>query len=68
MADKPWVAVPIGELGSRKAAIEAKIPCTGYPTPGLVKVATGEVLNADAYTWFNQNNFSAEQFMKDFVN
>ena len=45
MDGAPWVALPLGE----KADIESKVPCTGYPTPGIVNGETGEVLNADAF-------------------
>jgi hypothetical protein len=45
----PWLAVPFDQLAARKGAIEEKVPCTGYPTPGVVDAKTGNVLNADAF-------------------
>ena len=45
-AEMPWVAVP---FGGSKGGIEAKVPCTGYPTPGIINGTTGEVLDADAF-------------------
>ena len=42
----PWVAIP---FGGDKGAIESKVPCTGYPTPGIINGTTGEVLDADAF-------------------
>lgn len=66
MSGKPWVAVPFADLGSRKQAIGQKVPCTGYPTPGVVRVSDGAVLNADAYTWFGQNNFGVAAFKNTF--
>ena len=54
MAGAPWVALP---FGADKASIEAKIPCTGYPTPGVVNGTTGEVVEADAFGKVDQANF-----------
>jgi len=31
------------------------VPCTGYPTPGVVNAKTGEVLLADAYDEMSQD-------------
>lgn len=42
----PWVAVPFGE---KRPAIEAAVPCTGYPTPGVVNAKTGAVLDPDVF-------------------
>ena len=49
----PWVALP---LGSDKKAIEAVIPCTGYPTPGVINGATGAVIEADAFGKVNEGS------------
>ena len=46
MRECPWVALP---FGADKGAYEAKIPCTGYPTPGIINAATGDVIEADAF-------------------
>ena len=40
----PWYTLPLG----KKAEAESKVPCTGYPTPGLVK-ADGTVINPDMF-------------------
>jgi hypothetical protein len=49
----PWVAIPFdGE--DRKGPIGAKVPCTGYPTPGVVNAKTGKVINADAFDEMGQ--------------
>jgi len=61
MAGTPWLAVPFKEVGERKPAIEAKVPCTGYPTPGIVNATTGEVIDPDAFGKVDQANF--EQWM-----
>ena len=53
--DMPWVALP---LGADKSGIEGKIPCTGYPTPGIVNAATGEVIDADAFGKVDQANYN----------
>ncbi len=45
MDGAPWVALP---FGADKSAYEAKIPCTGYPTPGVVD-KNGKVVIADAF-------------------
>ena len=42
----PWVAIP---LGGEVGGIKEKVPCTGYPTPGIINGTTGEVLDADAF-------------------
>ena len=44
--EMPWVAIP---FGGDKGGMEAKVPCTGYPTPGIINGTTGEVLDADAF-------------------
>ena len=54
MADMPWVAVP---LGSDTAGIAAKVPCTGYPTPGVVNGATGAVIDADVFGKVSADSF-----------
>ena len=53
MKDMPWVAVP---FGANKSAIEAVIPCTGYPTPGVVNGSTGAVIEPDAFGKVNENS------------
>ena len=42
----PWVAIP---LGGDKGGVEQKVPCTGYPTPGIINGVTGEVFDPDAF-------------------
>ena len=42
----PWVAVP---LGRDTSGIKAKVPCTGYPTPGVVCGKTGKVIDPDVF-------------------
>ena len=51
----PWVAQP---FGADKTAIGAKVPCTGYPTPGVVNGATGEVLDADCFGKVDDANYA----------
>ena len=46
MEGAPWVGLP---FGAEKAAIEAKVPCTGYPTPGIINLKDGNVLEPDAF-------------------
>jgi len=43
----PWIAIPFqGDI----SLIEDKVvPCTGYPTPGIVNGRTGEVIKEDAF-------------------
>ena len=55
MREAPWVALP---MGADKAGIEAKVPCTGYPTPGIINGATGEVINADAFGSVDDANYA----------
>jgi len=54
----PWLFIPFDELASRKAAFEALIPCTGYPTPGIVNAKTGAVIDADAFGKVNAKSLS----------
>jgi len=35
MADAPWVALA---QGGDKEPFNKLVPCTGYPTPGVIKV------------------------------
>ena len=44
--EMPWVAVP---FQGEKGGLEEKIPCTGYPTLGLINGVTGEVLDDDCF-------------------
>ena len=44
MDGAPWITLPLGQ----KAEAESKVPCTGYPTPGLVK-SDGTVINPDMF-------------------
>ena len=53
----PWLFVPFSEIAARRAAIEATIPCTGYPTPGVI-TAAGEVCDADAWGKVDDANFA----------
>lgn len=48
MKDMPWYTLPLGQ----KADVESKVPCTGYPTPGLVK-GDGTVINPDMFDGFS---------------
>jgi Thioredoxin-like len=42
----PWVALPLHSEEASK--LESKIPCTQYPTPGVVS-ANGTVITANAW-------------------
>ena len=55
-AEMPWVAVP---LGGDKGQIESKVPCTGYPTPGIINGVTGEVFDADAFGKVSEDSMNA---------
>jgi hypothetical protein len=54
----PWLFVPFEECDARKAAIGAVIPCTGYPTPGVI-TAAGVVCDPDAWGKVDDANFAA---------
>ena len=49
MDGAPWLCVPFAEVATRKESIGKKVPCTGYPTPGIINAKTGEVYEADAW-------------------
>lgn len=57
MEGVPWLAIPPEELAARKKKIEAKVPCTGYPTPGIVNAKTGKTIDADAFGKTSSENF-----------
>ena len=42
----PWIALPREE---NKDAISSLVPCTGYPTPGVINGTTGDVIDADCF-------------------
>ena len=47
----PWKA-PLGLpflVAVKKGDMEAKVPCTGYPTPGVVNGKTGAVIDPDVF-------------------
>ena len=54
MRDAPWIAIP---MDCDKSGVENVIPCTGYPTPGVINGATGEVIEADAFGKVDQDNY-----------
>ena len=54
MDDAPWVSIP---FGADKASIEKKIPCTGYPTPGVLK-ADGTVVDPDCFGKVNEGSYA----------
>ena len=54
MDGAPWIALP---HGADKSKCEALVPCTGYPTPGVVNVATGAVIDADVFGKTDQANY-----------
>jgi hypothetical protein len=41
----PWIAMPYGT--NIEKGIESVIPCTGFPTPGVINGKTGEVVTYD---------------------
>ena len=53
MEGAPWVALP---YGADKSNFEKKIPCTGYPTPGVIK-ADGTIVDVDAFGKVNEGSF-----------
>ena len=56
-AEMPWVAIPLKKHNQDK--LNTKVPCTGYPTPGIMNGATGEVLDADAFGKVDQGNYDS---------
>ena len=55
MEGMPWVALP---FGADKGSISEKVPCTGYPTPGVINAATGAVIDADCFGKVDDANFA----------
>ena len=56
MADMPWVALPLKSDEASK--LDDKVPCTGYPTPGVINGETGAVINPDVFGKVNADSFS----------
>ena len=54
MEGAPWVAL---KFGADKSAFETKVPCTGYPTPGII-TPNGDVIEADVYNKINEGSFA----------
>ena len=54
MKEVPWVAIP---YDGDKSGAELKVPCTGYPTPGIINGTTGDVIDADCFGKVNQSNY-----------
>jgi len=42
----PFVAVPFGE---QRDSLASAVPCTGYPTPGVINSKTGQVIDPDVF-------------------
>ena len=51
----PWVALP---FGSDKTAVNSLVPCTGFPTPGVIKGASGEVIDPDCFGKVDDANYA----------
>ena len=51
----PWVALP---LTADKSNVEKKVPCTGYPTPGIVRNSDGKVLAPDVFGKVNEGSLT----------
>ena len=51
----PWVALP---LNFDKDKVAAVVPCTGYPTPGIINGTTGAVIDPDAFGKVQENSLS----------
>ena len=50
----PFVALPLGSEEVTKLA--DLIPCTGYPTPGVLNGKTGAVISADVFGKVNEGS------------
>ena len=53
MNDVPWVALP---FGAHKRKYKAKIPCDGYPTPGVISGRTGNVIRENVFNRVNEDS------------
>lgn len=47
MDGAPWYAIPLGSTA--KHSINGKVPCTGFPTPGVINGTTGAVIDPDCF-------------------
>ena len=53
----PWIAMPFGT--DITSGIESVIPCTAYPTPGIINGKTGEVITYDAQGNMDNSDFQS---------
>eukprot|EP00356_Strombidium_inclinatum_P011071 CAMPEP_0170495468 /NCGR_PEP_ID=MMETSP0208-20121228/16047_1 /TAXON_ID=197538 /ORGANISM="Strombidium inclinatum, Strain S3" /LENGTH=61 /DNA_ID=CAMNT_0010771701 /DNA_START=172 /DNA_END=357 /DNA_ORIENTATION=- len=56
MKDAPWVGLP---LQADKSKLSNLVPCTGYPTPGVVSGKSGAVIAADVFGKVNNDSLQA---------
>ena len=45
-------------MGGEKGDIDSKVPCTGYPTPGVINGVTGDVIDADCFGKVNADSLA----------
>ena len=54
----PWVGIPFGEKeGAGCKALSEAVPCTGFPTPGILNGTTGAVIDPDCFGKVDQANY-----------
>ena len=63
----PWLNVPFDEIEKRKGPIGEKVPCTGYPTPGIVDAKSGNVISADAFDEMGGGMNDADKLLAGWV-
>ena len=56
-----WLAIPYGE---KRAGVTKLVPCTGYPTPGILDGLSGKVIYADAWNMRNAAS-SGDELIED---
>lgn len=67
MKECPWVAIPFNENTASDAAkkLAELVPCTGYPTPGVISGKTFAVIDPDCFGKVDQANYDDWLSKKD---
>ena len=58
MNGAPWVAIPFDKkTGDSCKELTAKVPCTGYPTPGVMSGKNFAVFDPDCFGKVDEANY-----------
>jgi hypothetical protein len=52
----PWVSLPL--RSQETTTLSKLVPCTGYPTPGIICGDTGKLIDADVFGKVTYNSIN----------